>query len=59
MLHENKERYINLDNVPLKKHGNKYVYNWEKCVDIPAKFKYKETEGVLYINYLRKKKNRY
>lgn len=56
MLHENKERYINLDNVPLKKHGNKYVYNWEKCVDIPAKFKYKETEGVLYINYLRKKK---
>ena len=52
MLHENKERYINLDNVPLKKHGNKYVYNWEKCVDIPAKFKYKETEGVLYINYL-------
>lgn len=56
MLHENKERYINLDNVPLKKHGNKYVYNWEKCIDIPAEFKYKETEGVLYINYLRKKK---
>lgn len=53
----NKEKsYIDLSNVPLKKHGNKHVYNWEKCIDIPAKFKYKDTEGILYLNYLRKKK---
>jgi predicted Zn-ribbon and HTH transcriptional regulator len=56
VLHKTKENYINLDNVPLKKHGNKHVYNWEKCINIPAKFKYKETEGILYITYLRKKK---
>lgn len=55
MLHENKGNYINLDNVPLKKHGNKDVYNWEKCVNVPAKFKYKDVEGILHINYLRKK----
>lgn len=52
----NKKNYIDLSNVPLKKHGNKHVYNWEKCNDIPAKFKYKDTEGILYLNYLRKKK---
>lgn len=56
MLHENNENYINLENIPLKKHGNKHVYNWEKCIDVPAKFKYKDTEGTLHINYLRKKK---
>ena len=50
------KRYIDLSNVPLKKRGKKYHYDWEKCDGIPAKFKYKDTESVLYITYNGKEK---
>ena len=50
------ENYIDLKNIPLKKHGKKYNYAWNKCEETPAKFKYKNTEGILYITYKGKTK---
>ena len=46
------KRYIDLSNVPLKKSH----YDWEKCDKTPAKFKYKDTESILYITYNGKEK---
>lgn len=48
-------KYIDLKNVPKKKVGNKKQNRWEKCYKTPCEFEYKDTKGIMYITYLRKK----
>lgn len=47
--------FIDLRNVPLKKKGKVTNYSWEDCNNTPAEFKYKNTEGTLYITFKCKK----